>query len=58
MTLDIMGANAVKDVRIPVDGEGEAVGLGDASFPDVAAYGVALAFHLLGSQRGMPEVGK
>jgi hypothetical protein len=50
-TFDIVGANAIEDVHIAVDGEREAVGLGDADFPDIAALRVALAFHLFCPQR-------
>jgi hypothetical protein len=52
-----MRTDAIEDVRMAGDGEGETVGLGDAGPPDVAALGVALALYLFGSQRGMSEVG-
>jgi hypothetical protein len=50
--LNIMGADAVEDVRNAADRKGEAVGLRDAGFPDVAALGVALALSFLPAVRG------
>jgi hypothetical protein len=50
VAFNVVGTNAIEDVHIAVDGKGEAVGLGDPDFPDVAARGVALTFHFLGSQ--------
>ena len=49
--VDFMGANAAEDVIVFFDGEGEAVGSGDASLPNVPMAG-----NLSGSQRRMHGV--
>src|SRR5262249_12389062 len=55
-TLNIMGTNAVQNVRVAIYGKGKTVTLADTGFPDVAAFGITLAFHLLCAQRGMAQI--
>jgi hypothetical protein len=53
---DVVWPDAVENIGIPLNGKREAVALGDAGFPDIAALGVTFTFHLFGSQRRVAEV--
>lgn len=57
-SLDIVRADAVENVGfgVFVGGEAESVAFGDTSLPDVPAFGILLATHLLGPERGMPRI--
>src|SRR5436853_2291880 len=56
MALNIMGANAIQNVGVAIDGKGQAVAAADTGFPDVPALRITLTFHLPCPQRGMPKV--
>jgi hypothetical protein len=52
-----MGSYTPEAIGVLVDDKGEAVRLGNASFPDVAALRVALAFHFFRPSGGRTGIG-
>jgi hypothetical protein len=53
-----MRPNAPQEVGIAIDHKSEAVASGNASFPDLATFGIELAFHLFGAEGRMAEIRK
>ena len=45
----VMGPDAPQNVGVSIDHKGKAIASGEASFPDLAAFHIELAFHLFGS---------
>lgn len=59
MAFDVMRADAIEDVRVDVlvNGEGEAVRVGDPNCPDVSTFRVTFSFQLVCPQGAVAEVG-
>src|SRR5713101_5632096 len=58
MTLNIMGADAIQNVGVIIDREGEAVAAADPGFPNVPSFRITLALHLFCTQGRIAKVGK